>query len=460
MEIKRKGKTLVGLFLEFTVWFCINTILIVIGCGGLLISCTLLGGLLPANYVEEQLTDNTSEIQDSGEMASQWIPKGCTYGVYDAEGKWKSGSLAGAEQEAAWSQYENKNVYAGTGKYYRFIMQSTGDICIVKYDLRMRYSKDILNDILPTPEIMSFVVAGVLFVFNAIVLSGYYAKRLKNQLRVLSEITDKIAGNDLEFMVNPSSIQEINIVMESLSRMRDALKKSLRVQWDMEHEKQEQLAALAHDIKTPLTIIRGNAELVAEDDLSVENKECMDYILSNAESIEQYLERMKQVLYGVQPDCDEKVITCYQLGELFQDIAVQLAAAEKIPVSFEIEMPTGEICCSETNMLRAWNNALCNGTEYTNREHGIHVQIRSGDIENQAYMVASVRDFGVGFTAKDLEYADKEFYSGDKSRHDRKHQGLGLAIARRFLEEQGGFLKYGNCADGGAEVSLWIKKEP
>ena len=73
-------------------------------------------------------------------------------------------------------------------------------------------------------------------------------------------------------------------------------------------------------------------------------------------------------------------------------------------------------------------------------------------------MVASVRDFGSGFTARDLEWADREFYSGDASRHDRAHQGLGLAIARRFVEEQGGFLQYGNEREGGAVVRLWIGK--
>ena len=66
---------------------------------------------------------------------------------------------------------------------------------------------------------------------------------------------------------------------------------------------------------------------------------------------------------------------------------------------------------------------------------------------------------GKGFSEQDLIYADQEFYSGDASRHDRTHQGLGLAIAKKFLKEQGGMLCFYNHAESGAEVVCRIKTE-
>ncbi|MGN1192289.1 MAG: sensor histidine kinase [Dorea sp.] len=138
------------------------------------------------------------------------------------------------------------------------------------------------------------------------------------------------------------------------------------------------------------------------------------------------------------------------------ETACKFAAIKKIPISFQADVPDREMLCSSPDMLRAWNNLLSNAVEYTEKESGIEVIIQGKWQENQEYMVVSVRDFGPGFTEKDLQYADREFYSGDASRHDRTHQGLGLAIAKRFLNEQGGFLQYGNHADGGGEVSMWI----
>ena len=79
--------------------------------------------------------------------------------------------------------------------------------------------------------------------------------------------------------------------------------------------------------------------------------------------------------------------------------------------------------------------------------------------EGQEYLTAAVRDFGKGFSEQDLIYADQEFYSGDASRHDRTHQGLGLAIAKKFLKEQGGMLCFYNHAEAGAEVVCRIKTE-
>ena len=98
---------------------------------------------------------------------------------------------------------------------------------------------------------------------------------------------------------------------------------------------------------------------------------------------------------------------------------------------------------------------MSNAGEYTDKSRGIRVRLGQCEREGKEYMTVAVQDNGPGFSPKDLEYADQEFYSGDDSRHNRKHQGLGLAIAKRFLEEQGGFLEFGNY-ENGAEVVMGI----
>lgn len=467
MEIKRKPKTLTGLFLKFAVLFCVNTFLIVMSCTLLVIGAAYAGLVLPANYAETQLTKHTEEIQKAGNDPKKLIPKTCTYGIYDGSGEWVTGNFTAEEREDAWRQYQNESIYAGRQSYYRFIRQDNGNICIVQYDLYMRYSWDKLNKILPAPEPMSMILAGILFVVDAFLLSRHFAKKLNRQLEGLRTITDKIAENDLEFQTEPSDIREVDAVMRSLSHMKDALRKSLSAQWDMEQQKQEQLASLAHDVKTPLTVIKGNAELLAESELSAEDRECTEYILSNVSDIQQYLDRMKEVLYGIPSAQEEKIFSCAQLIKMFQEAAVQVGTAEKMPVSFYEEgaesedigqgEPTDGICCCSESILRAWKNILSNAAEYTDKSKGIALSFSLQDKIDGKYLEAAVRDYGPGFSAKDLEHADQEFYSGDASRHDRRHQGLGMAIARKFLEEQGGRLEFGNRRDGGAEVRCLVK---
>ena len=110
-------------------------------------------------------------------------------------------------------------------------------------------------------------------------------------------------------------------------------------------------------------------------------------------------------------------------------------------------------------IMRAWNNMVDNALEYTDKNQGIRVIFRECEKQNTQYLVAKIVDYGKGFSNAELKYATQEFYCGDMSRHDRKHQGLGLAIAKRFIEEQCGFLEIRNSdKTKGAEVSLWMRK--
>lgn len=220
----------------------------------------------------------------------------------------------------------------------------------------------------------------------------------------------------------------------------------------------EQLAALTHDIKTPLTVIKGNAELLAETDLSAENRECTDAILANVGSMEQYLEHMRQLLHGRDRAEETEVVTCARLKEQFKEAAMQIAAAEKVPVDFQEDSLCGNVCCKPGPVGRAWKNVVSNAVEHTDRARGIVVRLQMEVYEGQEYLTATVRDFGKGFSEQDLIYADQEFYSGDASRHDRTHQGLGLAIAK-ILKRAGGMLCFYNHAESGAEVVCGSKRK-
>ena len=86
---------------------------------------------------------------------------------------------------------------------------------------------------------------------------------LKGDL-ALEQVTEKISRQELDFGRESSKVAEIDTVLQSMDQMKEALKESLERQWNMEQMRREQVAALAHDIKTPLTILLGSAELTLE----------------------------------------------------------------------------------------------------------------------------------------------------------------------------------------------------
>ena len=87
--------------------------------------------------------------------------------------------------------------------------------------------------------------------------------------RTVQNIQDK----QLDFSLPTLEIKEFNDTFFAISEMRNSLEESLKIQWQLEEEKVRQLSALAHDLKIPLTIIRGNSDLLKDelkDELSID----------------------------------------------------------------------------------------------------------------------------------------------------------------------------------------------
>lgn len=464
MEIKRKKRevTLAWLFTRYTVIFCVNILLIFVILIGVICLFPLSSLFLPANYAEEQIDERRDAIAEADVVTSDLIPNRCSYGVYDADGWYLYGNFADEEKEPAWKHYGEERSSAGGAFYYQYIRRESGEVCIVKYALHLQFANEKLNDHLPNAEGILIVVVLFLFVLlllaNAVLVSRTFAKVLKKRLQKLERVTKKIADQELDFEIEASDIREINTVMDSFEKMKRALKESLEQQWKLEQQKKEQMAALAHDIKTPLTVIRGHAELLAEETLPDEAGESTAYILSNVQQIEDYLAAMRQVLDGGSLPEQQERFSGEEVKELLFDIARQTAAAQGSFVLFSGEKTKGGVICDRQLLIRAFENILSNAFAYGDTEKGIRLSVAENCREGEQFLKISVHNFGRGFSKRDLIYADQEFYSGDESRHDSTHQGLGLAIVRKFAAAQGGYLEYRNEA-GGAVVEVYLREK-
>ena len=132
------------------------------------------------------------------------------------------------------------------------------------------------------------------------------------------------------------------------------------------------------------------------------------------------------------------------------------AAGKKQTIQFECENLPKWICVNEKLLIRSWENLVYNAIEYTPQGGMIRICISEGNEQ----LEISVEDEGSGFSAEDLQSAKNLFYQGDKSRHSRKHYGMGLYLAEQFAKENGGSLTLANSTRmKGAWVRLRIVKE-
>ena len=460
MEVKRKPKTIAAIFIRYISLFCVNTLLIL---GILFLAFSVLiniGSIRRADDMQTRLNENVSAIKKADKVTKEILPEGCGYGVYDKDGTYLYGTYGEIEAKEAWKNYKEDNIYARGKGYYRFIAKEDGELCIVNYFIEARYTNAVWNRYLPSPAIMLVILFVLLFLVQTVILARSFGKHLSRRLEAMNEMTQKIQRRDLEFDEEHSDIKEIDQVMDSLYKMKCALKESLEEQWNQEKETQEQIAALAHDIKTPLTIIKGNAQLLEEGSLAEEEQEYNQYILRNVAEIEHYLVMLQEMLMSAKETEEIETISCQELGEWLEEQArLQAAASRQNIICIKGEL-TGKARCVRSQIGRAWNNIISNALEYNPVEGQLRIDLQAINEEETDYLMAKVTDCGKGFDARDLEHATEQFYQGDESRHDRSHYGIGLSTAARFAAAQGGRLSLSNSEEtGGAEAALYLRLE-
>ncbi|MEY8480928.1 HAMP domain-containing sensor histidine kinase [Lachnospiraceae bacterium 48-21] len=464
MEVKGRQKTISSVFFRYACFYTAGVLFWMFLVFVVWYVLDLTGEVLPANHMETRLSESAEEICKAPKVTEDLLPEGCGYGVYQSDGKWLYGTFSEEEIEQAWEHFRKNSIYARKRGYYRFLSRDSGEICIVKYEIATRFRNGFLGKYLPSPEILLILSFLALFLVHTVLTSRHFGRYMKKRLLVLNETTARIRDEDLEFEEEHSEIKEVEDVLTSLNQMKEALKESLYRQWNLEKGREEQIAALAHDIKTPLTVIRGNAELLAEGNLGEEEREYDLDILQSVSMMEEYLAILNGILAEEgqkgTSDVNEAQISCLSLAELFTEQARLLGAARQFGIVFYRKDLYGEVLCNKNQLLRAFQNILSNAMDYSPKDGEIEVLLEMKAEGGKEYFTVTVEDQGTGFSAQDIRHATERFYQGDQSRSSKLHHGIGLHTAKRFVEAQGGELVIGNAGTHGGRVTMLILSLP
>ena len=460
MEVRIRGsRTIRSVFFRYICFYTVGALfwMFVIFIVYFILHVT--GEILPANHMEVQLNASADDIRKAPKVTEDMLPKGCTYGVYEYDGTWMYGTFSPEETARAWEHYEANSIYGSGKRYYRFFARDTKEVCIVRYEIATQFRNTFLDEILPSPDILAVFSFVGLFLVHTVLVSRHYGRYMRKKISALNEVTAKIRNQDLEFEEEHSEIKEVDEVLGSLHQMKEALRDSLYRQWNLEKTKEEQIAALAHDIKTPLTVIRGNAELLAEGELSEDERGFNRDILQSASVIAEYLMILNEILLARGGEEKERQeYNCGEMMNLLKERARILAKARHIEVLFcKTDLhEERKILCNEGQIMRVFENILNNAMDYTPADGKVKIRAETAGEGASKYLAVIVTDEGPGFTKEGLECAAEQFYQGDKSRNSKNHYGIGLYTAERFVKAQGGYLTIENAETGGAEVSFYM----
>lgn len=439
------------IFARYIMYFCSGTIFLVIMAMLLFTAVTESGIVLPANYYEKSIEQNREAIAEAEEVKAL-IPETCMYAVYNLEGRMLQGNISEKKSLDIWNMLKNKERI--NGNYFYKIIKRKNEICVVEYKLKPQYTNPFLRKYFPSIESIFVVLCVILFICEVIIFSKYFRKRMLKEMKILKDTTENIQMENLDFQIKYSNILEINDVLSALSKMKTELQQSLNKQWKMEESRKEQMAALAHDIKTPLTILRGNAELLNELDSCSEQSTFIKNILNESAKMESYIKSLIEIMKSERESVlHKKQIKVQNFIQDIVEIGASMIMDKGLKFINKIEEIPEFFLVDEEALQRAIINVISNAVDYSPESGEILFYVDTNN-DNIRFVV---EDSGRGFTQEELKYAAEQFFQGNKSRNSSNHYGMGLYIAKEFMRQHNGTISLENSKKlGGAKVTLEI----
>ena len=335
------------------------------------------------------------------------------------------------------------NAFHGSGnlgytQYQYDVKMADGSFCLLQYDYATPYADPALRDTLPDFQTFYFVLLAALILVWLGWQTHCTVRTFAAETTRLNAAVDAIAARQLEQIdTDGVRIREFAATLQALQTMGRELTDSLQSQWRMEQQRTEQIAALAHDLKTPLTVIQGNAELLEEDTLSDAQHAQLQAILRGTERARHYLAALRTA--GAAPAV-QTPLASHALTERLAQTARALCAPAGIHFILQEEWQ-GTIRAAENDLLRAAENLLDNAAAHTPRGGTVTLTVAK---ENNSFILR-VTDTGPGFTPEALAKAGEMLYT-DAARSDADHQGLGLYFAKKVAQFHGGTLVLSNLS--------------
>lgn len=296
------------------------------------------------------------------------------------------------------------------------------------------------------------LVTGALIILVAIiiaVLGGqiYYNWKLKIPILELSQASERIAGNDLDFRIEAKRDDELGKLCESFEHMRVSLKYTNRKLWDSAEESKRLNAAFAHDLRTPMTVLEGYGELL-ESGLIAESlsKEKIQSIIQTMNKqilrLKRYTVRMSEIQGLQELSANRREISLKEVAKELKISAVILAGDKKL--YFEMPQEDRLLRVDMKLIMEVFENLITNAERYAKREISVRFSIKGKQF---AVIVA---DDGPGFSEEALQKAKFPYYRTEKERTD--HFGLGLYVSETLCDIHAGKLIMSNGKNGGGEV--------
>ena len=286
-----------------------------------------------------------------------------------------------------------------------------------------------------------FISAFVILISVALVVGLWVYRSIAVPLVKLKKATQNIKEGNLDFVLDVEGKDEFSELCQDFEEMRRRLKESTEEKSLIEKENRELISNISHDLKTPITAVKGYVEGI------------MDGVADTPEKMDRYV----RTIYNKTNEMDHLIneLTLYSkidtnripytfsklnVEDYFEDcseevgLELETRGIELVYANY-VEKDVMVIADGE-QIRRVIHNIISNAIKYMDKPKGI-IQIRIKDVGD--FIQIEIEDNGKGIGPKDLPYIFDRFYRTDVSRNSSKGgSGIGLSIVKKILEDHGG----------------------
>ena len=449
----KKTTSLKTFFWKFLCMLLIGLIASVAVPFSLILIGTSTGFITYADYSERSAKNLVPVIAATPDLTDVQLPMGCKYLILDKNYQIVNTSLTDDDIDLAMEYAISGKINENLNKQYLLVTRES-EYVVLQYYIGSQFTNEWFYKHLPSPEVLLYGLIGLNCIAVCVILTAKFAKNTQMQLSPLFEATEQISQQNLDFEVRHSKVKEFEDVLRSFSSMKDNLKSSLEKQWNAEQLQREQIAALAHDLKTPLTVIQGNIDLIIETELDDEQRLYAGYITESSEQISRYIKTLidiSRTAAGYQLHLEE-----FDIADYMEQIKAQtnsLCLAKGIHLHMKIVKDSGTIKADKLLLERAIMNVIGNAVDYSPLNGTVYVEMQ----KTEEFLQIAITDEGKGFTPEALHHAQEQFFTENKSRTSNIHFGMGLYITGSIIKQHNGQLILKNSdKTKGAQVIIKI----
>ena len=285
------------------------------------------------------------------------------------------------------------------------------------------------------------LTATIILVFTALSIGLWIYRSIAVPLVKLKKATKNIKEGNLDFVLEVEGNDEFSQLCQDFEEMRKRLKESTEEKILMDKENKELISNISHDLKTPITAVKGYVEGIMDG--VADTPEKMDrYVRTIYNKTNEMDHLINELTFYSKIDTNRIPYTFSKLNveDYFSDCAEELGLEMEtrgIELVYANYVEKGvQVIADGEQIRRVIHNIVSNAIKYMEKPRGI-IQLRVKDVGD--FIQVEIEDNGKGIAAKDLPYIFDRFYRTDVSRNSSKGgSGIGLSIVKKIMEDHGG----------------------